>query len=308
MDNPLTLRKLWEHTEVKDTLAYKFMHEANRKRGRQMQNWQDLHTWSVDHRAEFWEEVFQQHPIIHSGTYTRVVDESARMDSLPAWFEGVQVNFAENLLFTPDPRDPSQTTKARKEDRMVAATEVREGCTEIRACTWGELRERVAHLSNAMRAHGVGKGDRVAVVASNSIDTMVVFLAITAVGGIFSSSSTDMGTKGVLDRLLQTRPKYVFVDDWAVYNGKTVDLRPKMKEIVAGMSDVKEFEGLVSMPRWRDRPEDITHVPRCCTLATYLDAAKGNRALRFQRLPFRDPVIIVYCRLPDRISACVAIY
>nr|POE87605.1 acetoacetyl-coa synthetase [Quercus suber] len=263
MDNPLTLRKLWEPPKVKETIASKFMQEANRKRGRQMQNWQDLHTWSVDHRAEFWEEVFQQHPIIHSGSYIRVVDESARMDSLPIWFNGVKVNLAENVLFSASPNDPSQATKLRKEDHMVAATEVREGCTEIRTCTWAELRQRVGHLSNAMRAHGVGKGDRVAVVASNSIDTMVVFFAIAALGGIFSSSSTDMGTKGVLDRLLQTRPKFVFVDDWTVYNGKTVDLRPKMMEIVTGMAGVQELQGLVSMPRWRDRPEDITQVPRC---------------------------------------------
>jgi acetoacetyl-CoA synthetase len=38
----------------------------------------------------------------------------------------------------------------------------------------------------------------VAVVASNSIDTLQCFLAVTALGGLFSSSSTDMGTKVVL--------------------------------------------------------------------------------------------------------------
>lgn len=296
MDNPLTLRKLWEPTDQNNSLYMKFMQEVNRKRNRTMQNWQDLHTWSVDHYAEFWEEVFQQHPIIHSGKYARVVDETARMDSIPAWFEGVQVNFAENVLFSPDPSDPSRACKARKEDHMIAATEVREECTEIRHCSWGELRERVGHLANAMRARGVGQGDRVAIVASNSIDTLVVFYAITAVGGIFSSSSTDMGTKGVLDRLRQIRPKYVFVDDWAVYNGKTVDLRPKMREILDGMKDIGELKGLVGMPRWQDKPEDLTGVPRCETLADFLTAAKGDTTLRFTRIPFRDPIIIVYCR------------
>jgi acetoacetyl-CoA synthetase len=240
--------------------------------------------------------------MIHSGTYTRVVDPSASIESIPLWFEGVRVNFAENVLYSPDPSNPNLATTIDKEDDAVACTEVREGCTEIRDCTWREIRERTAVLANAMRARGVQKGDRVAIVASNSIDTLTVFYAVTALGGLFSSSSTDMGTKGVLDRLHQTRPKFVFADDWAVYNGKTVDLRPKMKEIIAGMSGISEFQGLVSMPRWQDKPEDITSVPRTETLSTFLQAAGGDMTLRFERVAFGDPFLIVYSSvsLPNR--------
>ena len=45
-------------------------------------------------------------------------------------------------------------------------------------------------------------------------------LAVATLGGIFTSSSTDMGVRGVLDRLRQTKPRFIFVDDVAVYNGK----------------------------------------------------------------------------------------
>ena len=84
---------------------------------------------------------------------------------------------------------------------------MREGATEIRDVSWGQLRNEVGELANAMREHGVRKGDRVAVVASNSVDTLKVFLAVTSLGGLFSSSSTDMGTAGVLQRTLQITPK-----------------------------------------------------------------------------------------------------
>jgi len=288
------MRKLWEPSNPKDTVAFKFMQETNRKRRRSMQTWDDLHAFSVDQPSEFWEELFQQYPIIHSGSYQRVIDETARMDSIPKWFEGVKVNFAENALFYPDSDDPTKASTLRKRDDAIACTEVREGCTEIRHVTWREVRRRVALLANAMRARGVAKGDRVAVVASNSVDTLVVFFAITSIGGIFSSSSTDMGTKGVLDRLRQIKPKYVFVDDWAVYNGKTIDLRPKMNEIMAGMAGIAELEGLVSMPRWQDKPEDVSGVQHCETLASFLKSAQGDQVLRFKRVEFRDPFIIVY--------------
>ena len=304
-DLQVQMRKLWEPTDPQTTAAYKFMQTANQKRKRSMQSWEDLHTWSVDHISEFWEEVFQQYPIIHSGSYSQVVDETARMDSIPKWFDGIQINFAENVLFWPDAKDSSKATTDRKRDGAVACTEVREGCTEIRHFTWREIRERVGLLANAMRARGVRKGDRVAIVASNSVDTLTVFYAVTALGGIFSSSSTDMGTKGVLDRLRQIRPKFVFVDDGAVYNGKTIDLRPKMREIEAGLKDVEELVGLVSMPRWQDRPEDVSNVPKCETLASYLRSADGDRTLRFERVDFRDPFIIVYSSGTTGMPKCI---
>lgn len=136
------------------------------------------------------------------------MDESARIDSIPRWFNGVHMNFAENLLYS---RVPEAATSKRgfegKEDDKIALTEIREGYTEVRNVSWGQLRKEVALLASAMKQHGVRKGDRVVVVASNSVDTLKVFLAVTTLGGLFSSSSTDMGVQGVLQRALQVTPK-----------------------------------------------------------------------------------------------------
>lgn len=227
------------------------------------------------------------------------------MDSIPRWFSGVKLNYAENVLFSPDPADPSKQSTTTKEDDKVVLTEVREGCTEIRHVTWRELRQRVGLLANAMSAHGVRKGDRVAVVASNSVDTLTVFLAVTALGGLFSSSSTDMGTKGILDRLTQIKPRWVFFDDWAVYNGKTVDLRQKMTETVEGMAQVGEFDGLVSMPRFQDRPEDVSMVHRTTTLARYLERAQGRSELVFEQMEFSDSFLIVYSSGTTGVPKCI---
>jgi acetoacetyl-CoA synthetase len=218
------------------------------------------------------------------------------MDAIPSWFSGVQLNFAENILYTADPSNPSTRTLLGKESDKIALTEVREGCTEIKHYTWKQLRAKVGMLAQAMKAHGVSKGDRVAVVASNSTDTLSVFLAVTTLGGIFSSSSTDMGSQGVLQRLTQIEPKWIFVDDWAVYNGKTLDLKPKMREIVEGMleSKAKGFQGVVSMPRFQTRPADVGDVPKTMSLAQYLAKAGGNSELPFEKVDFKDPFLIVY--------------
>ncbi|KAA8573956.1 hypothetical protein MFRU_001g01880 [Monilinia fructicola] len=292
--NPTKLpRKLWEHSNPKGTAMYRLMQEINQKHNLRIDNFWDLWKYSTSQRAQFWDQAFQFLNLVYSGSYNTVVDEAAPIDSIPRWFSGVYLNFAENILYTRVPgASPSQRGTVGKEDDKIALTEVREGGSEIRDIHWGELRKEVGELASAMKEHGVGMGDRVVVVASNSFDTLKVFLAVTALGGLFSSSSTDMGVQGILQRAVQVEPKYIFMDDWTVYNGKTVDLREKMIEIVQGMKDIKEFKGLVSISRFQ-QPADIIHIPLTQTLSTYLSKST-TQTLNFAKTAFHDPFFIAY--------------
>ena len=168
-----------------------------------------MYRWSTDRRAQFYEQLWDYSLLIHEGSYARVVDESAPISSLPRWFEGVRLNFAENVLWSRRPSDPDAGARStlHKEDDKVAVTEVREGNSAVRHVTYGELRSQVGQLAAAMKERGVSVGDRVVMVGSHSAQTLAVFLAATWLGAVFSSSSTDMGVGGLLQRTVQVNPK-----------------------------------------------------------------------------------------------------
>ncbi|KAF2462785.1 acetyl-coenzyme A synthetase [Lindgomyces ingoldianus] len=233
---------------------WKFMQSVNRKRGLDMQTFRDLYAWSVgERRTEFWEDLWEEAGLIHEGSFDEVVDTTAPMNSIPHWFHGTRLNFAENILYTSSPTSSSVRTTANKEPNKIALTSIREANTSIR------------HLT----------------------------------------CSTDMGTKGILERLVQIRPVYVFIDDWTVYNGKTVDLRPKIREIVKGLRGVREFRGVVMQPRFEGQPADLEGMERCMTVEGFLKAGGGDKRLRFERVGFRDPFLIVYSSGTTGVPKCI---
>ena len=220
-------RKLWEHPDPKSTAMWKFMQDVNRLHGlhlevkslppfqpriyphltHEKQTFQELYTWSCDNRAAFFGQLWESQGWLQEGTYSRVVDETVPISELPRWFEGVRVNMTENFLWVRDSQGQGRRSTLGKEDDKVAITEIREGNTEVRHVTWGQLRRRVGEMAGALRERGVGRGDRVVVVGAHSVQTAIVMMATLWVGGIFSSSSTDMGVGGLLQRTVQITPK-----------------------------------------------------------------------------------------------------
>ncbi|KAH8901382.1 acetoacetyl-coenzyme A synthetase [Thozetella sp. PMI_491] len=287
MSSSLLPRKLWEHPDPKSTNMDRFRRALEKETGKPLKSFHDLHEFSTTHATIFWQFLAKYSRLVAEGDYDPVIDESARMDSIPIWFSGLRLNFAENVLF-------SQDGKLGKEDDNIAVSVANEtGPENIKHFTWGELRERTARLAQALKAHGVQKGDRVAAISGNNLNTMLVFLATTALGGVFSSSSTEMGVSGILERLRQIKPRWVFMDDGTNYNGKSVDLREKIRGVGKGMALVDGFESIVSMPHDESKPRDISAAPKTQSLSQFLSSAREDD-LEFVRVAFGDPCLIVY--------------
>ncbi len=166
-------------------------------------SYEELWRWSVDDLEGFWAAVWEHCGVIASSPYERVMGEP-RMPGTE-WFPGARLNFAENLL--------------RRRDDAVALVGTGEG-RDDEVVTFDELRRRVARAQEGLRRLGVAEGDRVAAVLPNCVETVILMLAATSLGAIWSSCSPDFGPMGIVDRFGQIRPKVLCFTDGYRYNGR----------------------------------------------------------------------------------------
>src|SRR6478736_4430319 len=82
-----------------------------------------------------------------------------------------------------------------------------------RQATWGEMQSLAAQAANVLRAHGVQRGDRVAVVAPASPETAAIFFGVWKAGAILLSMSVLYGDEGIRHRVTDSQPKVLVTNE-----------------------------------------------------------------------------------------------
>lgn len=185
-------------------------------------NYQALHQWSVASPERFWQAIWEFHDVRGKFNPAQVLQDADKMPGA-RWFPGATLNFAENLL--------------RGEPDATALIEQRED-GRGRAMSYGELSDASARLAGTLADAGVTAGDRVAGFISNGLKAVIAMLATARLGAIWSSCSPDFGYQGVLDRFDQIRPKVLIAVNGYTYNGKTIDVRERVQQLVAALPDL----------------------------------------------------------------------
>jgi acetyl-CoA synthetase len=81
-----------------------------------------------------------------------------------------------------------------------------------RELTWGELQDLSNQAANLLAAHGVERGDRVAVVAPATPETAAIFFGTWKLGAILLSMSVLYGDEGIAHRLDDSEPSLLVTD------------------------------------------------------------------------------------------------
>src|SRR5919199_5197303 len=81
-----------------------------------------------------------------------------------------------------------------------------------RRVAWGELQDTANRFANALAAHGIERGDRVATLLPSLPETAAVFLGTYKSGCILLSMSVLYGDEGIQHRLNDSAAKFVVTD------------------------------------------------------------------------------------------------
>ena len=218
---------LWSPSDerIKSSQMYKFIKIINEKNNINIQNFTDLHTWSIENKADFWSAIWDFFDVIGSKGMKPYIDPINKMPG-SKFFPNGKVNYAENML-SGDVSGPAIVFKSEDKIRKEVS--------------WKELKVQVAALANFLKTQGVTKGDRVAAYMPNMPETVIMMLATSSIGAIFSSASPDFGVEGVLDRFGQIEPKILLTTDGYWYNGKEINITKKVIEVVEALPSLQKI-------------------------------------------------------------------
>src|SRR5215212_8664073 len=82
----------------------------------------------------------------------------------------------------------------------------------VREVLWGELQELSNRFANVLRAHGVERGDRVAMLLPPTPETAAAFFGTWKAGAILLSMSVLYGDEGIRHRIEDSQAKVVVTD------------------------------------------------------------------------------------------------
>ena len=267
----------------------------------QFPDYWSLWRWSIANKETFWREAWNFCGVVGEPGERVLVDGHLMPGA--QWFPDARLNYAENLL-----------QKRGGGDALVFWNE--QG--DRRRLSHDELVASVARAQRALRDAGVVAEDRVASLLPNIPEAAIAMLGATSLGAVWSSSSPDFGVQGVLDRFTQIAPKILFAVNGYFYNGKVVDVRAKVLDIVANLPSVERVvwvEYVADLPLLPANASaavgaglpamntvEIAGKPapteRAAHDALYVGWTKflANAAteITFERFPFNHPLVVVY--------------
>jgi len=281
---------LWQPSaeRINDSNMQQFMLQMNTKHQLNMQSYADLHAWSVDDIATFWDEIWQLSGVVAQHKGETILNQGNRMPGAQ-WFPEAKLNYAENLL--------------KHRDTGMALVFCGEDGKRLEL-SYADLYLRVAQLSSALRQHGIQAGDRVAGFMPNVIDTVVAMLAASSIGAVWSSCSPDFGINGVLDRFGQIKPRILFTTDGYLYNGKKLNSLARVAGIAAQLDSIERIIVCDHVDTHADLSVLDQAVPgKAVHLSAFVDAEATE--VEFTPMNFADPLYVMYSSGTTGVPKCI---
>ena len=237
--------------------------------------YKEMYKRSIDDPEGFWAE--QAEAFV---TWTRKWDKVWEWDYHQAsikWFEGAKLNACYNCV------DRHLDSRG---DQVAILWEGDEP-TDDKKITYRQLYEEVCRFSNALKARGVNKGDRVSIYMPMVPEAAVAMLACARIGAVHSVVFGGFSPDALKDRILDSDCKVVITADEGVRGGRRFPLKENTDKALASCPHVhtvfvvKRTGGDVA---WEDKRDVWYHE---ATAAASTDCPP-------EEMDAEDPLFILY--------------
>ena len=170
--------------------------------------------------AAYWARLAREH-LVWKQAFSQTLDESAA--PFYKWFADGKLNVSYNCL--------DKNIEAGLGDKVAIIFEADDG--KVSKATYRDLLNKTAVLANALKAHGIKKGDRVIIYMPMSIEGVVAMQACARIGAIHSVVFGGFSAKSLQERIQDAGAVAVITADGQLRGGKRLPLKPAVDEGIA---------------------------------------------------------------------------
>jgi len=193
-----------------------------------MDEYRRLHDESVRDPEGFWAKVAQR--LTWERPFDTVLEHDVH-EARISWFAGGRLNASVNCL--------DRHVHSGRGERTAIVWEG-DDPSEDRRFTYAEVLRETCRLANALRARGVGKGDRVCIYMPMVPELAFAVLACARIGAIHSVVFGGFSATSLRDRILDSTCRTVLTADEGVRGGKRIPLKAITDEALEGVDCVQE--------------------------------------------------------------------
>jgi acetyl-CoA synthetase len=190
------------------------------------QQYQEMYKRSIEDPEGFWGEKAAEF-LTWDQPWDKVMDYDF-VKGTAEWFAGGKLNVSYNCIDRHLPERASQTALIWEGDDPADSKHI----------TYGELKEHVCKLANALKARGVNKGDRVCIYMPMIPEAAYAMLACTRIGAVHSIVFGGFSPEALKDRILDSDCQTVITADEGVRGGRTVPLKINADKALEACPDV----------------------------------------------------------------------
>ncbi|HHL52488.1 MAG TPA: acetyl-coenzyme A synthetase, partial [Flammeovirgaceae bacterium] len=147
------------------------------------------------------------------------------------WFVGGKLNITENIL---------ERHLYTLGDRPAIIWEPNDPAETALTITYRELYHRVNEFANAMKAQGIGKGDRVIIYMPMTPEAAIAMLACARIGAIHSVVFAGFSATALADRINDCQARLVLTADENYRGAKVIPVKAVVDEALTKCTSVEK--------------------------------------------------------------------